>query len=311
MEGIMHKVVIIGGGCAGYTAGIYTGRARLEPIIFAGYQAGGQLMMTGEVENFPGFPAGIAGPELMQRMQKQAEKFGAKIIMKDVDEVDFKSSPFRVRVGSEWYETGAVIVATGARAKLLGVPGEKEFMGRGVSTCATCDGAFFRDQKVAVIGGGDTAMEEALYLSRLASEVVVIHRRDELRASKIMQERAFENPKISFIWNTVVKEVLGDPQKGVTGLKLFNRKTEAEEILEINGVFVAIGHEPSTKIFEGQLELDHAGYILTEGYVKTSVPGVYAAGDCVDYIYRQAVTASAMGCMAAIEVERYLSTHTR
>ncbi len=302
----MRNVVIIGSGPAGYTAAIYTARALLEPLVIAGYQAGGQLMLTTEVENFPGFPEGIQGPDLMDRMRRQAERFGAEILSKDATAVDFSTWPYRVQVGSTWVEAKTVIIATGARARMLEVPGEREWLGRGVSTCATCDGAFFRDQVVGVVGGGDSAVEEALFLTRFASRVYLIHRRDKLRASKIMQDRAFRNPKIAFFWNTVVEAVHGEPSKGVTGVTLRDTQTGERQEFPLDGLFVAIGHVPNTDLFRGQVELDERGYVVVDSRLRTNRPGVFAAGDVVDAIYRQAVTAAGMGCMAAIEAERYL-----
>jgi thioredoxin reductase (NADPH) len=303
----MRNVVIIGSGPAGYTAAIYTARALLEPLVVAGYQAGGQLMLTTEVENFPGFPEGIQGPELMERMRQQAERFGAEVVLKDATAVDFSTWPYRVQVGSTWVEAKTVIISTGARPRMLEVPGEREWLGRGVSTCATCDGAFFREQVVGVVGGGDSAIEEALFLTRFASRVYVIHRRDKLRASKIMQDRAFRNPKIAFLWNTVVEAIHGEPSKGVTGVTLRDTQTGERREFPLDGLFVAIGHVPNTDLFRGQVELDERGYIVVDRRLRTNKPGVFAAGDVVDFIYRQAITAAGMGCMAAIEVERYLS----
>mgnify|MGYP000293352863 CR=1 FL=1 len=303
----MRNVVIIGSGPAGYTAAIYTARALLEPLVVAGYQAGGQLMLTTEVENFPGFPEGIQGPELMERMRQQAERFGAEVVLKDATAVDFSTWPYRVQVGSTWVEAKTVIIATGARPRMLEVPGEREWLGRGVSTCATCDGAFFREQVVGVVGGGDSAIEEALFLTRFASRVYVIHRRDKLRASKIMQDRAFRNPKIAFLWNTVVEAIHGEPSKGVTGVTLRDTQTGERQEFPLDGLFVAIGHVPNTDLFRGQVELDERGYIVVDRRLRTNKPGVFAAGDVVDFIYRQAITAAGMGCMAAIEAERYLS----
>jgi len=303
----MRNVVIIGSGPAGYTAAIYTARALLEPLVVAGYQAGGQLMLTTEVENFPGFPEGIQGPELMERMRQQAERFGAEVVLKDATAVDFSTWPYRVQVGSTWVEAKTVIIATGARPRMLEVPGEREWLGRGVSTCATCDGAFFREQVVGVVGGGDSAIEEALFLTRFASQVYVIHRRDKLRASKIMQDRAFRNPKIAFLWNTVVEAIHGEPSKGVTGVTLRDTQTGERREFPLDGLFVAIGHVPNTDLFRGQVELDERGYIVVDRRLRTNKPGVFAAGDVVDFIYRQAITAAGMGCMAAIEAERYLS----
>lgn len=300
-----EKVIIIGSGPAGLTAGIYTARAMLSPLLLAGSAMGGQLMTTTDVENFPGFPEGILGPELMQRMLQQAERFGTRVLYEDAVRVNLREHPFTVETSAgNVFRCLALIIATGASPRLLGLPSEEKFFGRGVSTCATCDGWFYRDKVVCVIGGGDSAMEEALYLTHHASKVYVIHRRDQLRASKIMQERAFKNPKIEFIWNTVVTEILGD--QTVTGVRLKNVKTGEESELPLDGVFLAIGHEPNTKLFEGQLELDERGYIVVDRYQRTSVPGVFAAGDCHDHTFRQAVTAAGFGCAAAIMAERWL-----
>jgi thioredoxin reductase (NADPH) len=305
-----HKVIIVGSGPAGYTAAIYAARANLSPILFTGVQAGGQLMLTTLVENYPGFVDGIDGPPLMETFQKQAERFGTQMIADDVTAVDFGRRPFRVTAGDVVMESHTVIIATGASAKLLGLPSESALMGRGVSTCATCDGFFFKDQAIMVVGGGDSALEEALYLSRLGRTVQVVHRRDTLRASKIMQERAFKNPKIDFVWNTVVEEVL-DPGLGkVTGVRLRNLKTGGRWEAQVDGLFVAIGHDPNTAVFRGQVELHANGYIkVVPGTTQTSVPGVFAAGDVQDFTYRQAVTAAGTGCMAALEAERYLEAH--
>jgi thioredoxin reductase (NADPH) len=300
-----EKVIIIGSGPAGLTAGIYTARAMLSPLLLAGSAMGGQLMTTTDVENFPGFPEGILGPELMQRMLQQAERFGTRVLYEDAVRVNLQEHPFTVETSAgNVFRCLALIIATGASPRRLGLPSEEKFFGRGVSTCATCDGWFYRDKVVCVIGGGDSAMEEALYLTHHASKVYVIHRRDQLRASKIMQERAFKNPKIEFIWNTVVTEILGD--QTVTGVRLKNVKTGEESELPLDGVFLAIGHEPNTKLFEGQLELDERGYIVVDRYQRTSVPGVFAAGDCHDHTFRQAVTAAGFGCAAAIMAERWL-----
>jgi thioredoxin reductase (NADPH) len=302
-----RKVMIIGSGPAGYTAAIYAARANLAPLMVSGLQAGGQLMLTTLVENFPGFMDGVMGPELMETMRKQAERFGTDMITEDVTAVDFARRPFVVRVGETTYEAETVIVATGASAKLLGVPGERELMGRGVSTCATCDGFFFKDQNIMVVGGGDSALEEALYLARLGRQVQVVHRRDVLRASKIMQERAFKNSKISFVWDSVVERI-ADPTIGkVAGVQLRNLKTGATSELPVDGLFVAIGHLPNTALFRGQLELLANDYVkVAPGTTQTSVPGVFAAGDVADFTWRQAVTAAGTGCMAALEAERFL-----
>jgi len=305
-----RKVIIIGSGPAGYTAGIYAARANLAPVMFTGVQAGGQLMLTTLVENYPGFVEGIDGPPLMETFQKQAERFGTEMIPDDVTEVDFSKRPFRVTAGDVTMHAHTVIIATGATAKLIGLPNESKLMGRGVSTCATCDGFFFKDQNIMVVGGGDSAMEEALYLSRLGRKVEVVHRRDSLRASKIMQERAFKNPKISFTLDTVVEDVM-DPAAGkVTGVRLRNLKTGAQWETQVDGLFVAIGHEPNTSVLRGQIALHENNYIKVEpGTTRTSVAGVFAAGDVQDFTYRQAVTAAGTGCMAALEAERYLEAN--
>jgi thioredoxin reductase (NADPH) len=305
--GTTRKVIIIGSGPAGYTAAIYAARANLSPVMFTGVQSGGQLMLTTLVENYPGFVEGIDGPPLMETFQKQAERFGTEMIADDVTRVDFSRRPFAVSSGDVTLEGHTVIIATGASAKLIGLESESKLMGRGVSTCATCDGFFFKDQNIMVVGGGDSAMEEALYLSRLGRKVEVVHRRDTLRASKIMQERAFKNPKISFLWDSVVEDVK-DPALGkVTAVRLRNLKTGAQWETPVDGLFVAIGHLPNTGIFKGQVELLPNDYIkVTAGTTQTSVPGVFAAGDVQDFTYRQAVTAAGTGCMAALEAERYL-----
>jgi thioredoxin reductase (NADPH) len=302
-----RKVIIIGSGPAGYTAAVYAARANLAPLMFTGLQAGGQLVLTTMVENYPGFVDGIMGPELMETMRKQAERFGTDMIGEDVTAVDFSRRPFVVRAGETAYEAETLIVATGATAKLLGVPGERELMGRGVSTCATCDGFFFRDLNIMVVGGGDSALEEALYLARLGRQVEVVHRRDVMRASKIMQERALKNPKIKFLWDTVVERIADATVGKVTAVILRNVKTGAITEHPIDGLFVAIGHEPNTRVFRDQLELLPNGYVkVVPGTTQTSVPGVFAAGDVADYSFRQAVTAAGTGCMAALEAERFL-----
>jgi len=306
----IHDVIVIGSGPAGYTAALYAARAQLKPIVFEGsVTAGGALMNTTEVENFPGFPDGIQGPDLMDAMRKQAERFGAELRAEDVTEVDLTVDPKRVIVEGETYLARAVIIATGSRYRELGVPGEKKLSGHGVSWCATCDGFFFREQEIAVVGGGDSAMEEALFLTRFAKTVTVIHRRDELRASKIMQERAFANPKIKFRWNSEISEILGDTK--ITGLRLRDTVTGAESELAVCGVFVAIGHDPRSELFTGQLATDSEGYLLVEQpSTRTAIPGVFASGDVVDHTYRQAVTAAGTGCAAALDAERYLAGGT-
>jgi thioredoxin reductase (NADPH) len=296
-------VIIIGSGPAGLTAAVYAARANLEPLVIEGIEAGGQLMLTTEVENYPGFVDGIMGPELMESMRKQAARFGTEFLTDNVTSVDFSSKPLKVNTGDTTYETGAVVIATGASARMLGVPGERELLGHGVSTCATCDGFFFREQEILVVGGGDSAMEEATFLTKFATKVTVVHRRDALRASKIMQDRAFANPKIEFVFDSVVKQINGNGKVG--SATLLNVKTGAETEMPAAGVFVAIGHTPATTLFEGQLELAE-GYIVTNDGTATSVEGVFAAGDVVDFRYRQAVTAAGMGCMAAIDAERHL-----
>jgi thioredoxin reductase (NADPH) len=302
-----HKVIIIGGGPAGYTAAIYAARANLAPLQITGIQAGGQLQLTTSVENYPGFVDGVQGPELMETMRKQAERFGTEMINDDVTAVDLSQRPFVVRVGADVYHGDTVIIATGASAKLLGLPSEATLMGRGVSTCATCDGFFFKNQDIMVVGGGDTALEEALYLARLGRKVDVVHRRDELRASKIMQERAFKSPKITFVWDSEVTDVLDPTQGKVTGVMLRNVKTGALTERPVDGLFIAIGHQPNTALFKGQVDLTPTGYIqVVPGTTQTSVPGVFAAGDVQDHVWRQAITAAGTGCMAALEAERYL-----
>jgi len=302
-----RKVIIIGSGPAGYTAAVYAARANLAPLMITGVQSGGQLMLTTLVENYPGFVDGIMGPELMETMRKQAERFGTEMIAEDATGVDFSRRPFVVRAGDAAHEAHTVIVATGASAKLIGLPAESALMGRGVSTCATCDGFFFKDQNIMVVGGGDSAMEEALYLSRLGRKVDVVHRRDSLRASKIMQERAFKNPKIEFVWNSVVEDVLDAGAGRVTAVRLRDLTTNRVSERPVDGLFIAIGHQPNTEIFRGQLERLANGYIkVVPGTTQTSVPGVFAAGDVQDHVWRQAVTAAGTGCMAALEAERFL-----
>ncbi len=300
----MERVIIIGSGPAGLTAAIYAARANLAPLVFAGYQYGGQLMFTTEVENYPGFPGGILGPELMEHFRAQAERFGAKIENVDVTQVDFSQRPFRVWAGDTVSEADTVIVATGASARWLGIPGEERLRGRGVSTCATCDGAFFRDRRIAVAGGGDSAMEEALFLTRFGSHVTVLHRRDTLRASKIMADRALRHPKIDVRFNTAIDEIHGD--EGVERLVLRDTVSGARDDFDVDALFIAIGHDPNTAVFEGVLELDALGYIASADGVRTTVPGVFVAGDVNDLRYKQAITAAGTGCRAALEAERYL-----
>jgi len=307
----VHKLIIIGSGPAGLTAALYAARANLSPLVFEGPQPGGQLTITTEVENYPGFPEGVMGPEMMDLFRKQAQKFGADCQFKMVDEVDFSKRPFRLVVEGKEYLTHTVIIATGASAKLLSLASESEYMGYGVSACATCDGFFFKNQHVVVVGGGDTAMEEATYLTKHAARVTVVHRRNELRASKVMQERAMKNPKIDFIWDSVVSEVVGEKDalghKKVNGVKIRNLKTNQVTDFKCDGLFLAIGHQPNTELFQGKLEMDPVGYLITKGHsTVTNVPGVFAAGDVADPIYRQAVSAAGTGCMAAIDAERFL-----
>ena len=307
-----HKVIIIGSGPAGFTAALYIGRANLNPVIFEGIQPGGQLTITTEVENYPGFEHGIQGPELMDIMRKQVQKFGAKSIYKEITEVDFSKRPFTLKTyEGEVYTADAVIISTGASAKLLGLESENKYMGFGVSACATCDGFFFKNQKVLVVGGGDTALEEANYLTKHASEVYVIHRREEFRASKIMVERAKKNSKIKFLTNKVVKEVLGKEDNGrkiMTGVILEDTKTGKTEEMKADGLFIAIGHKPNTDLFKGILNMDETGYLIVKpGSTYTNIPGIFAAGDVADKNYRQAVTAAGTGCMAAIDAERWLA----
>lgn len=303
---MVHDVLILGSGPAGLTAAVYCARANLSPLLIDGSQPGGQLTLTTDVENFPGFPKGIMGPQLIQDMRTQAERFGTQFRHGHVSEVDLQSQPFRITVdGEEILETKTLIICTGASANLLGLPSESRLMGHGVSTCATCDGFFFRGKEIAVIGGGDSAVEEATFLTKFASKVTLVHRRDKLRASKIMQDRAMANEKLAFQWNSTLEEILGD--KVVTGIRLRNIQTNQTEELSLSGVFVAIGHTPNTSLFKGQIDMDETGYIRTQPYrTTTNIPGVFAAGDVQDSNYRQAITAAGSGCMAAIDAERYL-----
>jgi len=309
-ETIHHKVIIIGSGPAGLTAALYTARANLKPVVFEGNQPGGQLTITTEVENYPGFPKGIMGPEMMELFREQAQRFGALTMFKEITKVDFSGRPFKLWSDEHEYTADAVIVSTGASAKLLGIPSEKEFMGYGVSACATCDGFFFKNQEVIVVGGGDTAIEEATFLAKFATTVTIVHRRDTLRASKIMQERALKNPKIKFVWDSTVDEILGraeNNKKVVTGVNLKNVKTGKVTTMKIDGVFMGIGHKPNTDLFKGQLDMDSVGYLVTKNRsTTTNIPGVFAAGDVADSYYRQAVSAAGTGCMAAIDAERWL-----
>jgi thioredoxin reductase (NADPH) len=303
---MIRNVIIIGSGPAGLTAAIYTGRANLRPLLIEGMDAGGQLMLTTEVENFPGFTDGIMGPELMGAMRGQAERFGAEIVQGNVTAVDVRHRPFTVRTEEAEYQAHALIIATGASARMIGLPSERQLLGHGVSTCATCDGFFFRNKPIAVVGGGDSALEEAIFLTKFASKVTIVHRREALRASKIMQDKAMANPKIGFRWNAVVDEVKDTATGQVTGVVLRDTVTGETSDLQVEGLFVAIGHTPNTRLFVDQLDMDANGYLVTRAGTKTNVPGVFACGDVQDHIYRQAITAAGSGCMAAIDTERYL-----
>ena len=308
-ENQAENILIIGSGPAGDTAALYASRAELNPLVIEGATPGGQLTITTDVENYPGFPEGILGPDLMVKFKAQAERFGARYVNGDVTAVDFSQRPFCIVVDEQdYYYAKTVIIASGATAMLLGVPGESDLMGRGVSACATCDGFFFKDKELIVVGGGDTAMEESTFLTKFASNVHVVHRRDQLRASKIMQERAFDNPKIDFIWDSVVEEILGVEEGDVKGVRLRNVKTNEVTERSIDGVFMAIGHKPNTAPFLGQLETNESGYIVTHQGTRTSVPGVFASGDVQDWVYRQAITAAGTGCMAAIDAEHFLAS---
>ena len=300
-----RELIIIGGGPAGYTAALYAARANLEPLVIEGFQWGGQLMITSDVENYPGYPEGVLGPEMMKDFRRQAERFGAEFISDDVTRVDFSERPFRVYVGEEEYRADAVVVATGANARQLGIDSERTLQGRGVSYCAVCDAAFFREKEIVVVGGGDSAMEEATFLTKFADRVTIVHRRDEFRASPIMLDRARANDKIEWVTNAVVEEVLGD--NVVTGVRIRDVSTDELTDLPADGLFVAIGHDPSTELFVGQLDMDEQGYVLTHDGTATNVEGVFAAGDVVDHIYRQAITAAGMGTMAALDAERWLT----
>ncbi len=306
MSDTVRNVIVIGGGPAGYTAALYAARANLEPLVIEGFQWGGQLMITSDVENYPGYPDGVLGPEMMIEFRRQAERFGTEFITDDVTKVDFSERPFRVWVGDDEYHANAVVIATGASARWIGIESEERLKGRGVSACATCDGAFFRDKHIYVVGGGDSAMEEALFLTRFGARVTIVHRRDEFRASQIMLDRARGNEKIDFITNAVVEEVLGD--EFITGLRLRNTQTGETWDVEAGGLFVAIGHDPNTKLFLDQLDHDESGYLITEPRSSaTNVPGVFAVGDVQDHVYRQAITAAGSGCMGALDAERFLA----
>jgi len=308
VNAVIHDVIVIGSGPAGLTAAVYCGRALLKTLVIAGAIPGGQLMLTTEVENFPGFEEPILGPDLIQRMRKQAERFGAEFLQDDATSVDFKSRPFKVKTAGETYESNAVIIATGASAKWLGLDSETRLRGKGVSSCATCDGFFFRGKDTVTVGGGDVAIEDTLFLTKFVNHATIVHRRNELRASKILQERAFKNPKISFVWDAIVEEVLGEQK--VEGVRIRNVKTGKQEVLKCDGLFVAIGHQPNTAIFQGQIELDEKGYVVTREGTATSIEGVFAGGDVRDFHYRQAVTAAGDGCRAAMDAEDYLGEKT-
>lgn len=302
----MEDVIILGSGPAGLTSSLYTARANLRPLLIEGTEAGGQLVLTTLVENYPGFPDGLLGPDLIRSMRQQTERFGTRFLSGDVTAVDLSRRPFTITVENEARQTNALIIATGASANLIGLESERKLLGHGVSTCATCDGFFFRDQHVAIVGGGDSAVEEAIFLAKFATKVTLIHRRDKLRASKIMQERAFKNPKIEFLWNRTIVEILDVSQGKVTGITTRVDGLTSLETLNCDGVFVAIGHSPNTALFSGQLEMDERGYIVTHYGTMTSIPGVFAAGDVQDHVYKQAITAAGSGCMAALDAERYL-----
>ena len=306
----MRQVIILGSGPAGLTAAVYAARAHLTPLVVEGHEAGGQLTLTTMVENFPGFPEGLMGPDLIKSMRLQAERFGAEFRQGDATAADLRRRPFRLTIDGQAEVCQALIVATGASAKLLGLDSERKLMGHGVSTCATCDGFFFQDQEVIIAGGGDSAMEEALFLTKFASRVTVVHRRDKLRASKFMQEKAFNNPKISFVWDSTLDDILDVSRQKVTAARIRNLKTGAVTEQTVDGIFIAIGHTPNTRIFRGALEMDEVGYLKTHDGTKTSVPGVFAAGDVQDHVYRQAITAAGSGCMAAIDAERFLEHET-
>ena len=305
---MVYKVIILGSGCAGSTAAIYAARANLKPLVLEGHEPGGQLSLTTAVENYPGFVGGIQGPELVELMKKQAQRFGAEYVLESAVAADLGKRPFTIQTAKNSYQTEALIIASGASAKLLGLESERKLLGHGVSTCATCDGFFFKGKEVIVVGGGDTAMEEALFLTKFATKVSVVHRRDQLRASKIMADRARANPKIEFIWDTTVTDVLGTAKNTVEAVKLKNVKTAKEETRKVDAVFVAIGHQPNTGIFKGQLEMNPTGYLILKDGSQTSVEGVFAAGDVHDHIYRQAVTAAGTGCRAAMDAERWLES---